>query len=151
MPRPRKIEPEKNCETCHEPLTRKRFSGRLEDLGVFLRRRFCGKPCSQIASRKAAPTRDAYRKRARPMRKMACETCGATTRLSIHHDDRNWRNNAPENLKTLCASCHTTLHHARGEIVKRRLPTARIGCDVSATPSSQPKPNSPSACCSSEP
>ncbi|WP_050670485.1 HNH endonuclease [Luteipulveratus halotolerans] len=39
-----------------------------------------------------------------------CEACGSTTRLHVHHKDRNWRNDEPANLMTLCASCHLRLH-----------------------------------------
>lgn len=45
--------------------------------------------------------------------KLVCETCGSKKYLDIHHDDENRSNNEPSNLKTLCRSCHITLHHAR--------------------------------------
>lgn len=43
--------------------------------------------------------------------KSACEWCGNTSLLLIHHADENRRNNAPENLVTLCKRCHQR-HHA---------------------------------------
>lgn len=107
----------KHCEHCAEPMSRKRFNGRLEDFTRFSLRKHCDQFCSAEAMKKEDPLREAYAKRARKQSlKSACETCGTTERLSIHHEDRNWRNNDPSNLKTLCSSCHTSLHHSRGEI-----------------------------------
>ncbi len=60
------------------------------------------------------------RKRARPHMTAACELCRTTDNLAVHHEDRNWRNNDPSNIRTLCASCHTSLHHSRGDIVTKR-------------------------------
>ncbi len=65
-------------------------------------------------------TRRAYAMRARKLLLKACETCGGNTRLSVHHRDRDWRNNAPENIQTLCTPCHMKLHHEAGDIVPRK-------------------------------
>lgn len=47
-------------------------------------------------------------------RKDACEYCGATLdfvpRLVVHHRDGNATNNDPNNLITLCDSCHKKVH-----------------------------------------
>lgn len=108
---------QKNCAHCSANLERKRINGRLEDFSVFQRRQYCDQKCMGLAMMKADPTRKSYAKRARKLElKSCCEKCGTTESLSIHHDDLNWRNNEPSNLKTLCASCHTSLHHSRGEI-----------------------------------
>jgi hypothetical protein len=32
-------------------------------------------------------------------------------RLQLHHVDHDHENHAPDNLMTLCASCHTRWHH----------------------------------------
>lgn len=48
----------------------------------------------------------------------ACEHCGATERLHIHHRDRNKHNQARSNLLVLCLSCHRAEH--RGEPRKRK-------------------------------
>lgn len=49
--------------------------------------------------------------------KYTCQRCGATEDLHVHHRDGNGvttpkeaRNNALDNLQTLCRSCHTTVH-----------------------------------------
>lgn len=39
-----------------------------------------------------------------------CEICGSKEHLCVHHKDTNRKNNNPENLQTLCRSCHTKEH-----------------------------------------
>jgi hypothetical protein len=39
-----------------------------------------------------------------------CKSCGATDNLQRHHKDRDTMNNDPDNIETLCASCHGSLH-----------------------------------------
>ena len=39
-----------------------------------------------------------------------CERCGSTYYLLVHHKDRDRSNNDPENLETLCKSCHQREH-----------------------------------------
>lgn len=109
-----------NCKHCQKPLARKKFGTRLEDRQIFMKRKYCHQGCMAMGMMKADPTRDAYRKRIYHLRKKNCEQCQTTEKLSIHHKDRNWRNNDPENLQTLCSSCHTSLHHAAGEISGRQ-------------------------------
>ena len=48
-----------------------------------------------------------------------CQHCGATEYLHVHHIDgagvttpKELRNNALDNLLTLCRSCHTRVHHS---------------------------------------
>lgn len=52
----------------------------------------------------------AKRKAARNNRKTYCELCGSTSNLHGHHKDRNHFNDSPENIQTLCNSCHQKLH-----------------------------------------
>ena len=59
-------------------------------------------------NRKAALERDQY----------TCQHCGSKNDLQVHHIDGNGvttpkesRNNALENLLTLCRGCHTRVHH----------------------------------------
>ena len=120
MPMPRKKDPSKNCEHCGEGMERTRMSGRLEDRTAFLNRKYCNTRCMALAMMKEFPTRSAIQKRIAVHRKDSCESCGGQKRLGIHHKDRNWRNNELSNLQTLCASCHTSLHHAAGDIIKKK-------------------------------
>ncbi len=136
----------KACLHCNLPMERKRWGARLEDRAVYARRKYCDPRCMGLAHRKPDPSRDAYRKRAYPMRKDRCESCGVAERLSIHHDNRNWRDNSPDNIKTLCTSCHTSLHHARGDIHPIRSSLGWTDCDVSETPSCQHRPSTPLSC-----
>lgn len=130
MSQPRKILPKKFCQHCSAEMERKRFNGVLESCNVFMRRKYCGRECMALAFVKEDPSRGGYLSRARKQHlKSACETCNTTVRLTIHHVDLNWRNNDPSNLMTLCASCHTTWHHARGHISPRvERPPCRV-CD----------------------
>lgn len=114
MPKQKIGEP-RFCGHCDTLLERKRINGRLEDFGVFNRRKFCGRECMAAHMMKDDPNRQAYAIRARKQSlKKCCELCGTIDRLTIHHKDRNWRNNTPSNLQTLCNSCHTSLHHLEG-------------------------------------
>jgi len=108
MPVPPKPDPVKFCEICRAQLFRKRFNGRLEDRGVFLRRRRCGQSCAN--TRLDGLTDDGYRSRARQHRRESCEDCSAAEKLHVHHLDRDITNNSPSNLRTLCDSCHLKTH-----------------------------------------
>jgi hypothetical protein len=46
----------------------------------------------------------------RRFRKDACERCGGTRFLVVHHRDRNRRNGDPSNFETLCKRCHSIEH-----------------------------------------
>jgi hypothetical protein len=111
MGRPRVQEPEKHCAECGELMTRKTFNGRLEDLGVFNRRKYCNQTCMANAFVSDAPCEGTLHQRARKLRGTFCEFCGAMTRLQAHHKDWNVQNNSPENIQTLCISCHASYHH----------------------------------------
>ena len=103
----RKPDPVKHCIACGIPLERKRINGRLEDRGVFLRRKACSQTC---ANTRKEVTKDAMHWRARQHRADSCQECGTTVALHVHHIDRTPANNDPSNLTTLCASCHLKLH-----------------------------------------
>ena len=107
----------KRCLQCSQMLTRKRFGTRLEDMGVFRRRRYCNLQCRgsmKHAETMASPsgmTRGACRRRARQMVPPGpCERCGTMNALDVHHKDHDWTNNAPENLERICRSCHIRDH-----------------------------------------
>ena len=110
----------KHCGYCAKVLQRKRYNGRLEDNGSFRRRKYCDRKCMAKMMEVPFPGRPAWAQRARRLRKTNCEKCGATETLAIHHRNRKWWDNRKENIGTLCASCHTTLHHASGDIVPRK-------------------------------
>lgn len=120
-----------NCRSCRKPLTQKRFSnGVLESPSMLKRRKYCDRSCMGRGLRKSVNelTRSGLLVRARRHLKSACEHCGSTTKLGIHHKNRNWRDNSIDNLMTLCASCHTSLHHETGEIVARAKPKHCPAC-----------------------
>lgn len=130
MPMPAKKLDPKPCAICGRPMERKRINGRLEDVGVFRRRRHCSLSC---ANSRTEVTRSGASQRARRLRGPRCEVCGATEsrrqgqtiRLDVHHADSNRWNNSPENLQTLCHACHMKWHHAHGLTAKAigRMPT----------------------------
>ena len=60
--------------------------------------------------------------------KPACEQCGSTSRLGLHHVDRNRTNNSPRNLRTLCPTCHTRLHWQEDKTAWRRHPASCTVC-----------------------
>jgi len=60
-------------------------------------------------------TKDGYRFHARKLRKNVCEICGTMKNLQSHHRDENLGNNSPENIATLCGSCHTKHHWDNGK------------------------------------
>lgn len=140
MPMPAKEAPEKCCARCGADLERKRFNGRLEDLGVFKRRKYCSHVC---ASTRVRPGHwGTYHWRARRHRKSRCEACGSTDALHAHHVDGQPENNDPMNIQTLCVWCHNFLHATAerlGWIEPGRL--ARLdgwtALEASATPSSR--------------
>lgn len=107
----RKADPERQCQNCARPIQRRRYStGLLENRNRFISRRFCDRACMAAAMTQTEVTKGAYLWRARKHRKPSCESCGTTASLQVHHRDGNWKNNNPQNLRTLCASCHTKLH-----------------------------------------
>lgn len=112
MPMPKKADPEKACAFCGKPMVRQRLgSGRLEDRGVFLRRKFCDRACMAKAQLSPDPSATYMRN----FRKEACEDCGSTSQLGVHHQDEDRTNNSPKNLRTLCATCHAKHHWENGK------------------------------------
>jgi hypothetical protein len=126
MAHPRGQEPIKHCANCGKLLRRKRINGRLEDLAVFKRRKYCDLTCSGQGRRKEHPGKSALLKRATVYRKSECEACGTTQNLGTHHIDGNQANNAPSNLMTLCGSCHTKWHWEHG----KTMPNAGTSCKI---------------------
>jgi len=122
----------KKCRACQAVMLRKRINGRLEDRGVYSRRKYCNRVCMGIAARSSTPSRESLLRLARKYRGSSCEHCGTSRKLSIHHKDKDWTNNDPSNLQTLCSRCHMLLHHADGDI---HTPRERPPCRVCGRPS----------------
>lgn len=123
---PRKPDPEKYCEHCGILLQRKVFSGVLESMNTFLRRRYCSLTCAN--SKRGPLTKHGYSWRARKFLKKACESCGATTSLIAHHVDQDKSHNTQANIQTLCKFCHDFWHATqkrRGWPTAGRMPALR--------------------------
>jgi hypothetical protein len=115
---PTKQEPPRSCGTCGRQLERKRYNGRLEDFGVFLRRSYCDEACasSRLVGRwkpEVQPKEGRYRARTL-VTKTACENCGKATALDVHHRNHDPLDNRPENLEVLCRGCHLRESYAMG-------------------------------------
>lgn len=76
-----------------------------------------------VLNRNASATTARGRKLVQAQRKAACEACGGTTRLHIHHIDKDPWNCAPANLKTLCEPCHKAEHKYHDSYGNARLHT----------------------------
>lgn len=115
------------CAYCGQPMPRRRYpKGTLEPPCLYARRKYCDLACSGMGQRKTNPTPGAIGKRVKPLRAAACERCGATSNLSIHHVDENRLNNDPSNLQTLCSRCHTTVHWETGKTMPVKSPPCRV-------------------------
>jgi hypothetical protein len=110
MPRQKPDIPGKTCKGCGKSLTRRRYaSGQLENYDRYLVRQHCSRACE--VTRKEEVTSQAYHKRAhKVIAREACEECGTTESLGVHHIDRNPANNDISNLMVLCARHHKKLH-----------------------------------------
>lgn len=52
--------------------------------------------------------------KARRYKKDYCERCGSKENLLAHHKNKDQSDNRPENIETLCKTCHNQ-HHLRRE------------------------------------
>ena len=128
MPMPRKPDPLKHCQQCGKRMNRKTINGRVEDMTVFRRRKYCNRRCMARAFIKIDPTLSALRKRVEGYKKGTCEVCAATQALSVHHMDENPENNRPSNLRTLCNSCHQIWHWHFGKTRPKK--RSSLPCDT---------------------
>ena len=119
MPQPLKMPEEpRRCAQCGKALERKRFRNSLEDFGRFMTRKYCDQTCMARAFER--DTISTHRKKARRYMREACDACGGTSHLQVHHLDQNTANNDPSNLTTLCASCHARWHWRNGKRALRK-------------------------------
>lgn len=106
----RKPDPIKYCQWCNTLLVRRTDEkGRMkEDPCTFIKRKFCSYECG---ARRDETSLEQKGKASRQYRKSCCEVCKSKEKLITHHCDENKENNDPENIQTLCRSCHATHHH----------------------------------------
>ena len=117
MGRMRKQDPVRYCAFCGTLLVRKRFPSGLEDIGVFLRRKYCDRTCMAKAfdAKPSQSTENSvchYHAR-KIVLQGKCEICGAENASDVHHIDKDFRNNSPSNLMRICRSCHSKIHRQR--------------------------------------
>jgi 5-methylcytosine-specific restriction endonuclease McrA len=103
------------CVYCGTELIRKKWGSKLEDRTRFINRKYCDFNCMAKGFEKDELTLGGLRSRARKYRGSECEKCKTKNNLAIHHIDSNPKNNSPENLMTLCNSCHMKWHWAYGK------------------------------------
>lgn len=103
---------EKKCSSCGIAMSRKP----KELLCHWASRKFCSRKCvGQSNARRYASLpstrRSTNRTAVRSGRvKVRCSRCKSRSHLHYHHVDRNWKNDAPENVEVLCAGCHRHEH-----------------------------------------
>ncbi len=125
MPRKPMPDPEKYCERCGVRMRRKRYGGTLEDMGRFVLRRFCSLHCANSRGVRSTCSTSMHRMSAR-FRKARCELCGRISprgQLHVHHINKDWRDQRPENLQTLCIGCHL------GKMHNKKSPRRCLVCD----------------------
>lgn len=111
------------CERCGRRLARKRFNGRLEDLTLFMRKKFCSLRCANTRGNWGESLTARHRVSSRH-RKPCCENCGTAPpnlkHLHVHHKNLDYHDNREENLTTLCMSCHMKMHRALERLTSRK-------------------------------
>ena len=117
--RARTIDEVKYCQQCGARMERQTFNGRLEDNGVFHRRKFCNRDCMAKHQEKPIKSKGTLLKVATKFKQTECQNCGTTQLLNIHHVNLDESDNSPNNLMTLCASCHTKWHWEHGKVMVR--------------------------------
>ena len=96
-------------------------------MSVFKRRKYCDQQCMAAdRATHASVSIHGHRYRSKKHRREACERCGSTEKLHVHHKDNDWRNDDISNLETLCASCHIRHHWATDGRRERQANTRRV-------------------------
>ncbi len=108
---------QKLCKYCKKPLVKKMYPSGPEEPSLLRKRMFCNAECWGKSKMTKTPTLATLRSRTQRVveRKSVCEECGGTSLLNRHHVDLDMYNNDPENIMTLCASCHTKWHWRNGK------------------------------------
>lgn len=79
-------------------------------MAIFVKRKYCDRLCMAQGMLVDNPSRQTCYHRARKWRKPACERCGSTKKLHVHHKDHDYKNGDPDNLETICEACHGKEH-----------------------------------------
>lgn len=116
----KEVDEKKYCLYCGNELERKRYNGRLEDFGVFQRRKYCNNECMSkywLLQPKVNQTWNNAHTTARKInlkikRIFYCEICHKIGgKLDVHHKNENWKDNSLNNLQIVCRSCHMKIHN----------------------------------------
>jgi len=106
-PRHKVPDPIKHCRNCGQRFYRRIIKDDIESKSSFRARIHCGEDCRNDRHLLFRQIHIIAAKH----KKGACEICGESiARLSVHHRNKNGRDNSPENLLTLCNSCHSAVH-----------------------------------------
>lgn len=81
-------------------------------------RNFCSRECFDKHPRARFNNKQSYHNNARRIAfenlPMECRLCGGKENLTVHHIDKDWKNNEVKNLAILCKRCHFGIvHHKR--------------------------------------
>lgn len=126
----RKPTPERYCAYCGKKLERKDYPNSHECVPNFLKRKYCSRECMRKAFIKVGESDQNIKSAHATSRKIPfaidgkerkCEICGRSgecVRIEVHHIDKNWQNNNPDNLQVLCAQCHKKIHNSERETPK---------------------------------
>lgn len=119
MPMQRKPDAEKYCLGCGKRMSRKIYKGVLESNKGFSRRKYCDQKCMAahwMSKPKTGTSYTASHVIARKEKAVgSCEICGKLNAMDVHHKDKNYQNNSPENLMRICRGCHNKQHRTAGK------------------------------------
>jgi hypothetical protein len=109
----------RQCRGCYTEFIPKKTEWRCPDCrtsaGKVRKCRTCGTEFEGYANRQyckpaCRPNRNRVAKPYAHLKGSECERCGFvpehSCQLDVHHLDRDWQNNDPANVQTLCANCH---------------------------------------------
>lgn len=77
-------------------------------------RSFCSRDCAILTNREPSYKVAGFTATIIRLGRLQCERCNEARpeALDVHHRDKNRKNNAPDNLETICGTCHY-VHHRR--------------------------------------